>query len=129
MKSPSPNTFHSSPIAKSFSRYLKFTRDCKFSKLRIIGKKHQLLIIMRDIETREDIREVVTDFYKKAVDDELIGYIFTDVAEIDLEHHLPIITDFWEMLLLGTVNFQAKYRRSPMQIHHALNEKENLKPE
>jgi hemoglobin len=33
------------------------------------------------------------------------------------------------MLLLGTVNFQAKYRRSPMQIHHALNEKEPLKPE
>ena len=84
---------------------------------------------MRDIETRKDIDELVAEFYGKAMNDKLIGYIFTDVAEIDLEHHLPVIADFWEMLLLGTVNFQAKYKRSPMQTHHALNEKENLKPE
>lgn len=84
---------------------------------------------MRDIKTREDIKELVTNFYQKALKDERIGYIFTDVAKIDLKHHLPIIADFWEMLLLGTVNFQAKYGRSPMPAHHALNEKENLKAE
>jgi hemoglobin len=84
---------------------------------------------MRDIETREDIEELVAEFYRKAIDDEAIGYIFTDVAKIDLDHHLPIIADFWEMMLLGTVNFQTKYRRSPMTTHHALNEKENLRAE
>jgi hemoglobin len=84
---------------------------------------------MHDIETREDIEKLVADFYEKAMRDKVIGYIFTDVAKIDLKHHLPIIADFWEMLLLGTVNFQAKYRRSPMQVHHALNEKEPLRLE
>jgi hemoglobin len=84
---------------------------------------------MNDIETREDIEKLVAAFYKKAIKDKVIGYIFTDVAKINLDHHLPIIADFWEMLLLGTVNFQAKYRRSPMQIHHALNEKEPLQLE
>lgn len=84
---------------------------------------------MRDIETRKDIDELVAAFYDKAMHDELIGYIFTDVARIDLAHHLPVIADFWEMLLLGNLNFQAKYGRSPMQVHHALNEKENLKAE
>src|SRR5690348_7628462 len=84
---------------------------------------------MNDIKTREDIKELVTIFYQKALKDDRIGYIFTDVAKLDLGHHLPIITDFWEMLLLGTVNFQAKYGRSPMPVHHALNEKENLKAE
>lgn len=82
---------------------------------------------MQDIETREDISELVADFYQKAISDPVIGYIFTDVARINLEHHLPIITDFWEMLLLGTVNFQAKYRRSPMQVHQMLDGKENLR--
>lgn len=81
---------------------------------------------MRDIETRKDIEELVSDFYQKALKDKVIGYIFTDVAEINLEHHLPIIADFWEMLLFGTVNFQAKYGRSPMQVHGALSEKTNL---
>lgn len=84
---------------------------------------------MRDIETREDIDALMAEFYRKAVGDELIGYIFTDVAKLDLEHHLPVIGDFWEMMLFGTVNFQAKYKRSPMQVHHALNEKENLRAE
>ena len=84
---------------------------------------------MRDIETRKDIEELVADFYRKALKDEIIGYIFSDVAKIDLEHHLPIIADFWEMLLFGTVNFQAKYGRSPMQVHGALSEKTDLRAE
>jgi hemoglobin len=84
---------------------------------------------MKDIEKREDIDELVAEFYRKAITDEVIGYIFTDVAALDLEKHLPIIADFWQMLLLGGVNFQAKYKRSPMQTHHHLNEKERLRPE
>ena len=84
---------------------------------------------MHDIETRADIEELMAEFYHKALTDELIGYIFTDVAKINLEHHLPIITDFWEMLLFGTVNFQAKYGRSPMQVHGALSEKTDLRAE
>jgi hemoglobin len=84
---------------------------------------------MHDIETRKDIEELMTEFYQKALKDKMIGYIFTDVAEINLEHHLPIIADFWEMLLFGTVNFQMKYGRSPMQVHGALSEKTAFRAE
>jgi len=84
---------------------------------------------MRDIETREDIDELVADFYRKALADDKIGYLFTEIAEINLEHHLPIIADFWEMMLFGTVNFQAKYKRSPMHVHQILSEKEPLRAE
>jgi hemoglobin len=84
---------------------------------------------MKDIENRTDIINLMNAFYSKALNDETIGYIFTDVAKLDLEHHLPIIADFWEMILFGTVNFQAKYQRSPMTVHLQLNEKSPLKPE
>ena len=84
---------------------------------------------MHDIETRKDIEELMAEFYQKALRDDLIGYIFTDVAEINLEHHLPIIADFWEMLLFGTVNFQMKYGRSPMEVHGALSRKTELRAE
>jgi hypothetical protein len=30
---------------------------------------------------------------------ETIGYLF-DAAQLDLKHHLPIIGDFWETLVL-----------------------------
>jgi hemoglobin len=81
---------------------------------------------MKDIENRTDIVNLMNAFYKQALTDETIGYIFTDVAKLDLEHHLPIIADFWEMILFGTVNFQLKYGRSPMQKHLELNQNEPL---
>lgn len=84
---------------------------------------------MKDIETRSDIEIILRSFYEKAFEDDKIGYIFKDVAKLDLAEHLPIIADFWEMILFGTVNFQAKYGRSPMQKHIELNEKEPLQRE
>jgi hemoglobin len=84
---------------------------------------------MTDILTRQDIENLMKAFYTKVLDDEVIGFIFTDVAKLDLAHHLPIITDFWEMVIFQTVNFQEKYGRSPMFTHIQLNEKTPLKKE
>jgi len=50
---------------------------------------------MRDIETREDLAFLMREFYSKILVDETIGYIFADVAELDLEKHLPWLTNFW----------------------------------
>lgn len=82
----------------------------------------------KDIETRNDIDLLMNEFYTRAIDDETIGYIFTDVARLDLEKHLPIIGDFWESLLLGAKNYQ-QHGRNPLQIHGELNEKTPLRPE
>ncbi len=79
----------------------------------------------KDIETRADIDDLMNRFYARAIADETIGYIFTDVAKLDLEHHLPIIGDFWETLLFGTGNYQ-KHGRNPLQVHAELNEKTPL---
>jgi hemoglobin len=81
----------------------------------------------KDIENREDIDLLMQSFYSKAMTDELIGYIFTDVAKLDLEHHLPIIGDFWETLLFRTGDY-ARYGRNPLQIHGQLNRKTLLQP-
>ena len=51
---------------------------------------------MNDIETRTDIDLIMRVFYERALADEVIGFIFSDVAHLDLERHLPIIGDFWE---------------------------------
>jgi len=81
---------------------------------------------MKDIEDRQDIENLLQSFYGKAIHDSLIGYLFTDVAKLDLDEHLPIIADFWEAVLFQSLNFQAKYERSPMTRHIELNEKEPL---
>jgi hemoglobin len=83
---------------------------------------------MRDIETRDDIDALMRAFYEKILQDPAIGYLFTEVAKIDLDHHLPIIGDFWETVLLGTGNYM-RHGRNPLQVHLALNAKEHLRPE
>jgi hemoglobin len=70
----------------------------------------------RDIENREDIDLLMHEFYAVAIEDNSIGYIFTDVARLNLEHHLPIIGDFWETMLFQTGAY-ARHGRNPLQVH------------
>ncbi len=48
----------------------------------------------RDIETRVDLFMLLKKFYEKLLNDETISYIFTDVAKLDMQQHLPVIVDF-----------------------------------
>jgi len=67
-------------------------------------------------------------FYRDAIADEKIGFIFTDVVRLDLEHHLPIIGDFWETLLFRSGDY-ARHGRNPLQVHIELNENVQLTPD
>ncbi|OIQ21128.1 MAG: hypothetical protein BM557_05085 [Flavobacterium sp. MedPE-SWcel] len=77
---------------------------------------------MRDLETRADIELFMKTFYEKLLADPKISYIFTDVAKIDLEAHLPHLTDFWEQSILR----KGSYKKNVLQIHKDLNAKELL---
>jgi hemoglobin len=77
---------------------------------------------MPDITHRPDIDHLVTTFYTKAMVNPTIGHVFTDVAKIKLEAHLPVICDFWESILLGN----PVYRGNPMLKHLELAEKTAL---
>ncbi|WP_320670888.1 group III truncated hemoglobin [Patulibacter defluvii] len=59
----------------------------------------------RDIEDRADCERLVRAFYGRALADPFIGWIFTDVAHLDLESHVPRITSFWETILLGAQSY------------------------
>lgn len=82
----------------------------------------------KDIEGRADIDRLMHAFYAKAMSDEVIGYIFTDVAKLDLDHHLPIIGDFWETMLFRSGDY-GRHGRNPLQVHGALAEKIPLRSE
>ena len=84
--------------------------------------------IKKDIENRADIDRLLTEFYSRAIGDEKIGYIFTDVAKLDLAHHLPIIGDFWETLLFRTGDY-SRHGRNPIEVHRKLDQLTPLLPE
>lgn len=81
-----------------------------------------------DIGSRADIDALMRAFYGKVMNDPVIGYLFTEVARLDLDHHLPIIGDFWETVLFASGDY-ARHGRNPLQVHLALHEKEALRPE
>jgi hemoglobin len=60
---------------------------------------------LHDIESREDCERLVRAFYGRTLHDPMIGWIFTDVAKLDLEQHVPVITSFWETMLLGARSY------------------------
>jgi hemoglobin len=78
-----------------------------------------------DICTGEDCERVVRAFYGRALDDPIIGYLFTDIAKLDLEEHVPKITAFWETVLLGA----QSYRGGAFASHAVLHVKSPLRRE
>lgn len=71
----------------------------------------------KPLETREDIQKLVDGFYGKVKADSYIGPIFTDVAKVDWDEHLPKLYNFWADLLLG----EDTYRGRPFPPHVPLN--------
>jgi hemoglobin len=76
-----------------------------------------------DIETRADCERLVRAFYARAMTDPLIGWIFVDVAHLDLDAHVPVIASFWETILLGA----QTYRGGAFRPHAALHMRVGLR--
>lgn len=53
------------------------------------------------------------------MEDEQIGWIFTEVAELDLEAHIPVISSFWATVLLDT----KTYGGGAFGVHAGLHQK------
>lgn len=78
----------------------------------------------QDIKHPADVELFVRTFYEKALEDQEIGFIFKDIAQIDLEEHLPKLFQFWEHMLLGGNG----YKTNLLKVHLDLNEKSPLLP-
>lgn len=70
-----------------------------------------------DIRDRSDCERVVRAFYTRALADPIIGFIFVDVARLDLEAHVPRITSFWETILLGGQTYTGGAFRPHAALH------------
>ena len=71
----------------------------------------------KDIESKKDIEVLVDTFYSKVQADDLIGYIFTDIAKVNWEKHLPVMYNFFENMLFYT----GSYTGNPMELHKHIN--------
>lgn len=67
----------------------------------------------RDLDTPVEVAELVRRFYQDVAQDDLLGPIFEDVAQVDWSEHLPKLTAFWCRALLGIEG----YAGNPFRAH------------
>lgn len=75
-----------------------------------------------DLDTPERIERMVRLFYRRVLADPLLAPVFVDVAQIDLQEHLPLIAAYWKKMLLG----DPAYDRNMVARHRAVNDQVRL---
>lgn len=69
-----------------------------------------------DITSRADLERLVHTFYARVQHDDLLGFIFSEVAKTDWTAHLPRMVSFWETVILGAGTYQG----NPLAAHARL---------
>ncbi len=78
-----------------------------------------------DLDTPEQIAEMVRTFYATVSDDDLLGPVFNDVARVDWDLHLPKLAAFWNRALLGIEGYQG----NPFRVHASVNARKPFRQE
>ena len=71
-----------------------------------------------DIASEKDLEKLMDAFYSKAIDDHEIGFFFTEVVQLDLEAHKPVLVKFWSSILLDTYDYSGNAMRKHVDLHH-----------
>lgn len=71
----------------------------------------------RDLDSPEQIDEMVRRFYSDVTQDDLLGPMFNDVAHVDWNEHLPKLAAFWCRALLGIPGYSGNPFRAHALIH------------
>ena len=75
-----------------------------------------------DLDSPEQIAEMVRLFYADVAQDDLLGPMFNEVAAVDWSEHLPKLTAFWCRALLGEPGYQG----NPFRAHALVNERQRF---
>lgn len=73
-----------------------------------------------DISSRKDIHLLVSEFYKKVRNNEVLGPFFNPVIS-DWDTHIENLTDFWQ----STLFLNRKYFGNPLKVHVKVDKENN----
>lgn len=72
--------------------------------------------------TQKQLQKLIGNFYASIQKDEVLGPIFTEVAKVNWNKHIPLLVQFWSSVMLDT----REYSGNPMLKHSELNRKTEL---
>lgn len=79
-----------------------------------------------DLDHRGKIHDLVVDFYREVVFDDLLAPVFGEVAEVDWAEHIPKLISYWCQVLLREPGYsgfilgphRAVHELSPFEVDH-----------
>lgn len=77
-----------------------------------------------DLDSADEVAEMVRRFYADVAQDRILGPMFNDVAQVDWSDHLPKLTSFWCRALFGTPG----YTGNPFRQHAIVNAEQAFTP-
>lgn len=83
------------------------------------------VFMQHDLTTQADLETLLRHFYTLVFKDPIIGYLFVDVAKVDLEAHIPTVASFWSDQLLIS---QGEYSGELFKAHLDVHSKAKLRP-
>lgn len=78
-----------------------------------------------DIQNRNDVEQVIIQFYSRIKADSRLNIFFTEVISVKWEEHIKLMCDFWENVLFHT----GEYEGNPLETHKRINAIKNTNPE
>lgn len=69
-----------------------------------------------DISSTGDIELLVNSFYEQVRKDEVIGPIFNEIIGDDWSRHLPIMYNFWGLILLNNGDYRGNTIKKHLEI-------------
>jgi hemoglobin len=79
----------------------------------------------RDLDNRTQVHNLVIHFYREIAFDDLLGPVFSEVAEVDWSVHIPKLIDYWCRVLLGEPGYDGLI----LAPHRHVHELESFRPE
>jgi hemoglobin len=73
--------------------------------------------MQRTITSKADIIELIDAFYIKVRQDELIGFFFEQIVQVNWEKHLPVMYEFWDNIVFSTGHYQGNPMGAHFKIH------------
>lgn len=81
--------------------------------MNLIGNPAEATVPAVDIVDRNDVYELLSRFYGRALVDDLLADPFAEVRQKGLDSHLPVMCDFWETVLFRS----GLYKGSALVVH------------
>lgn len=81
------------------------------------GSTHPIGDTRRDVATPTDVEDIVRRFYRDVAQDDLLGPIFNDVAQVDWTAHIPRLTAFWCRFLFKQPGFDGDPHQRHLESH------------